>query len=216
LRGLERRIEIVDKQIVGWGRGNATCRHLITIPGYGPILSSAMTAFAVDPAAFASGRHFSASLGLVPRQDGTGGKVKLGPISKRGNGYLRRLLVNGAMAVLCSKQAKADPWLVKLLETKERKVAACALANKMARIGWAVMVRQEDFRSRRHDQPCPDLVVGWRCAHRRQDRFARAFGSGLRPVLTGLRAAPPHNQVGTEKRPSDRTKKQRKTQDLRG
>ena len=110
-----------------------------------------------DPAAFASGRHFSASLGLVPRQDGTGGKVKLGPISKRGNGYLRRLLVNGAMAVLCSKQAKADPWLVKLLETKERKVAACALANKMARIGWAVMVRQEDFRSRRHDQPCADL-----------------------------------------------------------
>jgi transposase len=61
--------------------------------------------------------------------------VKLGPISKRGNGYLRRLLVNGAMSVLCSKQAKQDPWLVKLLETKERKVAACALANKMARIG---------------------------------------------------------------------------------
>jgi hypothetical protein len=75
----------------------------------------------------------------------------------RDNGYLRRLLVNGAMSVLCSKQAKQDPWLVKLLETKERKVAACALANKMARIGWAVMRRQEDFRGRRHDQPCPDL-----------------------------------------------------------
>src|SRR6266481_5261920 len=146
LRGLERRIEIVEKQIVGWGRGSATCRHLITIPGYGPILSSAMAALAVDPAAFTSGRHFSASLGLVPRQDGTGGKVKLGPISKRGNGYLRRLLVNGAMSVLCSKRAKEDPWLVKLLETKQRKVAACALANKMARIGWAVMMRQEDFR----------------------------------------------------------------------
>jgi transposase len=157
LRGLERRIEIVEKQIVGWGRGNQTCRHLITIPGYGPILSSAMAALAVDPAAFTSGRHFSASLGLVPRQDGTGGKVKLGPISKRGNGYLRRLLVNGAMSVLCSKRAKEDPWLVRLLETKERKVAACALANKMARIGWAVMMRQEDFRNRRHDQPCPDL-----------------------------------------------------------
>ena len=92
----------------------------------------------------------------MPRQDGTGGKVKLGPISKRGNGYLRRLLVNGAMSVLCSKRAKEDPWLVKLLETKERKVAACALANKMARIGWAVMMRQEDFRRQRHDQPCPD------------------------------------------------------------
>ena len=157
LRGLERRIERVEKQIVGWGRGSATCRHLITIPGYGPILSTAMAAMVVNPAAFTSGRHLSASLGLVPRQDGTGGKVKLGPISKRGNGYLRRLLVNGAMSVLCSKRAKEDPWLVKLLETKERKVAACALANKMARIGWAVMMRQEDFRRRRHDQPCPDL-----------------------------------------------------------
>jgi transposase len=135
LRGLERRIEIVDKQILDWGRSNQTCRHLITIPGYGPILSSAMAAIAVDPAAFGSGRHFSASLGLVPRQDGTGGKVKLGPISKRGNSYLRRLLVNGAMSVLCSKRAQQDPWLVKLLATKERKVAACALANKMARIG---------------------------------------------------------------------------------
>jgi Transposase IS116/IS110/IS902 family len=183
LRGLGRRIEIVEKQIVGWGRDNQTCRHLITIPGDGPILSSAMTAFAVDPAAFASGWHFSASLGLVPRQDGTGGKVKLGPISKRGNGYLRRLRVNGAMSVLCSKRAKEDPWLVKLLETKERKIAAGALANKMARIGWAVMTRQQDFRRRRHDQPCPDLgqpgtvlPTGprpWAEGPRRQDRCAR-------------------------------------------
>lgn len=158
LRGLERRIEIVEKQIVGWGRGNQTCRHLITIPGYGPILSSAIAAMVVTPDAFVSGRHFAASLGLVPRQDGTGGRVKLGPISKRGNGYLRRLLVNGAMAVLGSKRAKEDPWLVRLLETKPRMVAACALANKMARIGWAVMMRQNDFHSWRHDQPCPDLA----------------------------------------------------------
>lgn len=158
LCGRERRIEIVDKQILHWGRSNQTCRHLITIPGYGPILSSAMAAIAVDPAAFGSGRHFSASLGLVPRQDGTGGKVKLGPISKRGNGYLRRLLVNGAMSVLCSKRAQQDPWLVKLLATKERKVAACALANKMARIGWAVMMRQQAYRRPRQDQPCPNLA----------------------------------------------------------
>ena len=156
LRGLEPRIERVEKQIVAWGRDNASCRHLITLPGYGPILPSAMAAIAVDPAAFTSGRHFSASLGLVPRQDGTGGKVKLGPISKRGNGYLRRLLVNGAMAVLCSRHAKHDPWLAKLRERKPRKLAACALANKLARIGWAVMMRQEDFHSRRHHQPCPD------------------------------------------------------------
>ena len=133
--------------IVDWGRGNRTCRHLITVPGYGPILSSAMAAMVVNPAVFRSGRDFSASLGLVPRQDGTGGRVKLGPISKRGNGYLRRLLVNGAMSVLNSKRARQDPWLVKLLETKERKVAAVALANKMARIGWVLMMRQEDFRT---------------------------------------------------------------------
>ena len=128
------------------GRDNATVRHLITIPGYGPILSSAMAAFVINPAVFRSGGDFAASLGLVPRQEGTGGKVKLGPISKRGNGYLRRLLVNGATSVLHSKPGKQDPWLLKLLASKPRKVAAVALANKMARIGWALMTRQEDFR----------------------------------------------------------------------
>jgi transposase len=147
LRGLNMRIEAIDKQIVAWGRDNANYRHLITAPGYGPILSSAMAAMVVDPRAFHSARDFAASLGLVPRQEGTGGKIRLGPISKRGNGYLRRLLVNGAMAVLCSKRAKQDPWLAKLLATKKRKVAAVALANKMARIGWALMTRQEDFRA---------------------------------------------------------------------
>ena len=145
---LERRIAALDRQILDWGRSQATCRHLITIPGFGPILSSALAAMVADPAGFRSGRDFSASLGLVPRQSGTGGKLRLGPISKRGNGYLRRLLVNGAMSVLNSRRARQDPWLVKLLETKPRKVAAVALANKMARIAWAVMMRQEDFRPR--------------------------------------------------------------------
>ena len=73
--------------------------------------------------------------------------MKLGPISKRGNGYLRRLLVNGAMSVLNGKQARQDPWLVKLLASKPRKVVAVALANKMARIAWALMMRQENFRA---------------------------------------------------------------------
>jgi transposase len=147
LRDLERRIESIDKNLVAWGRNNATFRHLITIPGYGPILSSAMTAMTVDPKAFRSARDFAASLGLTPRQDSTGGKTKLGPISKRGNGYLRRLLVNGAMSVLCTRRAKQDPWLAKLLAAKKRKVVAVALANKMARIGWAMMMRQEDYRA---------------------------------------------------------------------
>lgn len=147
LRSIEQEIEAIDKQLVASGRDDATYRHLITAPGYGPILSSAMAAFVINPAAFRSGGDFAASLGVVPRQDGTGGKVKLGPISKRGNGYLRRLLVNGAMAVLNGKRARQDAWLVKLLASKPRKVAAVALANKMARIGWALMMRQEDFRA---------------------------------------------------------------------
>jgi transposase len=146
LRTIDRKIEAIDRQIVATGREDATYRHLITAPGYGPIVSSAMAAMVVDPAAFRRAGDFAASLGLVPRQDGTGGKVKLGPISKRGNGYLRRLLVSGAMAVLMSKRAKQDPWLAKLLATKSRKLVAVALANKMARIGWALMMRQEDFR----------------------------------------------------------------------
>jgi transposase len=145
---VQREVETIEKEIVRWGRDNRTCRHLDTIPGYDPILASAMAAMVVEPGAFKSGRHFAASLGLVPRQDGTGGKVKLGPISKRGNGYLRRLLVNGAMSVLRGKRARHDPWLAKLLAEKKRMVVACALANKMARIGWAVMVRQEEFRAR--------------------------------------------------------------------
>ena len=137
LRGIDRRLERIDRQIVAAGRANATYRHLITAPGYGPVLSSAMAALVVDPGVFRRGSDFAASLGLVPRQEGTGGKVRLGPISKRGNGYLRRLLVNGATALINSRRARQDPWLARLLATKPRKVAAVALANKLARIGWA-------------------------------------------------------------------------------
>lgn len=147
LRTIERKLEAIDRQLVDAGRRNATYRHLITAPGYGPILSSAMAAMVTDPGAFRRSSDFAASLGVVPRQEGTGGKVRLGPISKRGNGYLRRLLVNGAMSLINSKRAKDDPWLAKLLATKPRKVVALALANKLARIGWALMMRQEDFRT---------------------------------------------------------------------
>jgi len=148
LTAIEGQIEDLDRRLLAEGRADATWRHLVTAPGYGPILASAFVALVVDPGAFRSGADFAASLGLVPRQDGTGGKIKLGPISKRGNGYLRRLLVNGAMAVLRTKRATDDPWLARLLATKPRKVVAVALANKMARIGWAIMMRQQDFRPR--------------------------------------------------------------------
>jgi transposase len=148
LSALEQQIETLDKTIKAQVRDNPTARRLDTIPGFGPILSGAIAAIVTDPRHFDSGRDFAASLGLVPRQDSTGGKTKLGPISKRGNGYLRRLLVNGATAVLNGKNARNDPWMVKMLESKPKKLAAVALANKMARIAWAVMTRQENFRPR--------------------------------------------------------------------
>jgi transposase len=147
LRTLQAELAKIDAALLAWTRESATARHLMTIPGIGPITASALAARVPDPSVFDNGRQFSASLGQVPRQDGTGGKVKLGPISKRGDGYLRRLLVNGATTVLNGKRARQDPWLVKLLAAKARKVAAVALANKMARIAWAIMMRQEDYRS---------------------------------------------------------------------
>jgi transposase len=148
LRGLDRKLEEIDRQIVAAGREDMTCRHLVTAPGYGPILSSAMAALVTDPGAFNRAGDFAASLGLVPRQDGTGGKLRLGPISKRGNGYLRRLLVNGATSLIKAQHVRRDPWIAKLLATKPRKLVAVALANKLARIGWALMTRREDFRAR--------------------------------------------------------------------
>ncbi len=133
LRSSEQKLEAIDKQIVVAGRNNATCRHLITAPGFGPIVSSALAAFVTNPAGISP-----------PRSAWCHIKVKLGAISKRRNGYPRRLLVNGAMTVLNGKQARQDPWLVRLLASKPRKLVAVALANKMARIAWALMMRQED------------------------------------------------------------------------
>ena len=148
LRGIEQKLEGIERQMVAAGRTDRTYRHLITAPGYGPILSSAMAALVIDPGACQRAGDFAASLGLVPRQDGTGGKVRLGPISKRGNGYLRRLLVNGATSLIKGQHVRRDPWVAKLLASKPRKLVAVALANKLARIGWALMTRQEDFRGR--------------------------------------------------------------------
>jgi transposase len=107
-----------------------------------------MAALVTDPGAFNRAGDFAASLGLVPRHDGTGGKLRLGPISKRGNGYLRRLLVNGATSLIKAQHVRRDPWIAKLLANKPRKLVAVALANKLARIGWALMTRREDFRAR--------------------------------------------------------------------
>jgi transposase len=148
LASLRTQIEAADKQILRLARDNPAAKRLGAVPGFGPVLASAVVALVPEPAHFRCGRDFAAALGLVPRQDGTGGKTVLGSISKRGNRYLRRLLVNGAMAVLGGKRAKHDPWLSKLLASKPRMLVAVALANKMARIAWAMLARGEEYRPR--------------------------------------------------------------------
>lgn len=138
----------LEAQILAWHKSNPVSQRLATIPGIGPIIATAIAATVPDPTVFRSGREFAAWLGLVPRQNSTGGKNRLGGISKRGDSYLRRLLVNGAHSVLFwTKTAKANPWIKSLRARKHQLVVAVALANKMARIAWAVMSKGEIYRT---------------------------------------------------------------------
>lgn len=141
----------LDRQIVAWHRNNEVSRRLATIPGIGPLAASALAATIGDAKVFRSGRALSAWLGLVPRQNSSGGKERLGAISKRGDGYIRSLLVVGSMAVIkhAQRHGSKRPWLVKLLERRTAKIAAIALANKIARMVWALMTREETYR-----EPC--------------------------------------------------------------
>ena len=147
---IETRIAVIETQIMAWHKNNHDSQRLATIPGIGPIIATAIVATVAEPSEFRSGREFAAWLGLVPRQNSTGGKARLGGISKRGDSYLRRLLVNGAHAVLLrSKAGKADPWLIALRSRKTRLVVAVALANKTARIAWAIMSKGDTYRRAR-------------------------------------------------------------------
>jgi transposase len=143
---LEVAVAALEKQLVAWHKSNPVSQRLATIPGIGPIIATAVAATVVEASGFRSGREFAAWLGLVPRQHSTGGKARLGGISKRGNRYLRRLLINGASAnLLRSKATNADPWVIGLRRRRPSLVVAVALANKTARIAWAVMNRQENY-----------------------------------------------------------------------
>jgi transposase len=143
---LEGAIAAVEAEILAWRRHSQDSRRLAEVPGIGPIIASALTASLTDPAAFRSARDFAASLGLTPRIDATAGKARLGPISKRGDPYLRRLLIGGAHAVLHTDRAKADPWIARLLAEKPRPKVAAALANKIARTAWVILARNEPYR----------------------------------------------------------------------
>jgi transposase len=150
LRELRVRINKIERQIHAWHRSNAQSRLLETAPGIGPITASAIVATIPDPSCFKSGRQFSAWLGLTPNENSTGGKQRLGRITRAGDPYLRRLLVVGAHAVLrFSGNAKSAPtrWAAELLGKKPYTVAAVALANKMARVIWAMMTKGEHFRA---------------------------------------------------------------------
>jgi transposase len=149
LRMLRAQILNFDRMIMVWHRSNETSKRLDELPGVGPTLATALVASVASPKAFRSGRDFSAWIGLVPKQNSSGGKHKLGSISKQGDRYLRSLFTIGALAVI--RYAKIHgtrhrPWLTALLARRPTKVAAIALANKIARMAWAMMARGERYR----------------------------------------------------------------------
>jgi transposase len=143
------RLRAIDRDLLVWQRGNDVARRLMTIPGIGPIGATALAASVTDPHQFRSGRQFAAWLGLTPLQKSSGGKERLGRITKMGDKYLRKLLIVGMTSLVRRAKYNAqtiDPRLADLLARKPVRVATVAMANKTARIIWAIMVRGEIYR----------------------------------------------------------------------
>ena len=142
------RLREIDRDLVVWLRGNDVARRLMTIPGIGPVGATALAASVTDPHQFRSGRQFAAWLGLTPLQKSSGGKERLGRITKMGDKYLRKLLVVGMTALVrrAKQNPASDPRLADLLARKPTRVATVAMANKTARIVWAIMARGETYR----------------------------------------------------------------------
>ena len=150
LDSLAAEIRTLEHQLMAWHRTDETSQQLETIPGVGLMTATALSASIPDPSVFKTGRQFAAFLGLVPRQNSSGGKERLGRISKMGDGYLRRLLVVGATSVIRrvgTNTSATGEWVRRLLERKPARVATVAMANKTARIAWAVLARGETYRA---------------------------------------------------------------------
>jgi transposase len=148
LKQLDRQVTELEVQIRNWHRGSDASKKLEQIPGIGPITASALVASIGDAKSFQSGRQLAAWLGLVPRQHSTGGKQVLLGISKRGDSYLRMLLIHGARAVIRVAERRAGyagSWLARLLARRNQNVAAVALANKNARTVWALLAQERDY-----------------------------------------------------------------------
>jgi transposase len=164
LAGLNSKIADLDKEIARRAREDEVSRRLMTIPGIGPISATAIAALAPPIETFAKGRDFAAWLGLTPLQKSTGGKQKLGATSKMGERTLRRLLNIGSSAVVQQASKRGAPkgsWLEQMLARKPRMLVTVALANKMARIVWALLVKQENYKAPsqpRHDLGGPEVV----------------------------------------------------------
>jgi transposase len=151
LRLLSAQILEADRRIMTSARTTEVGRRLMGIPGVGPLLASALVATIPNPHAFRSGRNLAAWIGLVPKQNSSGGKERLGGISKQGDRYLRQMLVVGALSVIryAERHGARRPWLVQLMARRTTKVAAVALANKMARMIWAIMTSGQPYREPR-------------------------------------------------------------------
>jgi transposase len=152
-RVLDRQVEELEREINAWHREDSASRRLQAIPGIGPITASALVASVGDAKVFCNGRQFAAWLGLVPRQSSSGGKTNLLGISKRGDTYLRTLLIHGARSVLFSLKrdpARADSWLARVANRRNPNVAAVALANKNARTVWALLAHGHEYQAGYH------------------------------------------------------------------
>ena len=145
---LGKEIAAAEKRIHAWHYSDETSRRLESIPGIGRLTASALAASVSDPSVFRSGRELAAWIGLVPRQNATGGKQRLGRICKQGDAYLRWLLVAGALSVIrhAKRRGTTSPWLAGIIARKPAKVAAVALANKNARMAWAILMGGEGYR----------------------------------------------------------------------